>query len=735
MKLRLPIRLAVAALLVFLSRALFVPPALEDYDSVNFALALHEYDPLAHRPHPPGYPVYVALARLVHVAVPDPAATLGLLSALAQALCVFPAWVVFRRLDRPRAAAACVLLFTCPVVWFNGARPLSDSVGLLFVLLTQAVLLGAVADGHGLGRGSALAGLAAGARLQSLALTLPLWLLAAWRGRRLRAVALLSLGVLAWLIPMFALSGGAAPYLAAFHETMAMAIAIEPVHTRFSLNMAARAASLVLLGPWVAPPLGAAMLGLSLLGARHLWRTDRGGLALALLCFGPYLAAHALFQQVEAIRYTLPYVPLGCLLAAAGMAPLAAWTRRQAPRVGELALVVPLGLAGALVTVPGLSVLASVESPPEAAVNAALTLASDPLAHAGGRRGHLIAAHYTLERYLDGPLASIERLPGGTDDSAPRLLRYWLAGGRQDVLFLADTQRTDLSSIDPRAQRVLGRWRWPLGADRFMSGARPLGTKLVRIVAPAWVAGPGWLLSLEAGRPEQAAQAPERVAYLRALDEPTFLLIAGRPGDGAGDCSLHLELDGTGLESASCNEPFGVGRTLRRAAAPGYSELRIEPAPRADGSVPTVVLHGLDYSSRGNAGFVHGSGWHAPERDEGGRAFRWTSRHARSLVHVPEAGARLRVEGTVPLRYLGAGGLVRLVVDGQEVASLHADEPGFELTAHLPGGPSPFRDVEIEVERVFRPDDRQKNGDRRELGLRVYDFDVRAAPAPTRPAP
>lgn len=735
MKLRLWGRLTVAALLVFLSRALFVPPALEDYDSVNFALALHDYDPLAHRPHPPGYPVYVAIARLVHVAFPDPAMTLGLLSALAQALCVFPAWALFRRLDRPRAAAACVLLFTCPVVWFNGARPLSDSVGLLFVLATQALLLGAVADGHGLGRGSALAGLAAGARLQSLALTLPLWLLAACRGRLPRALALLSLGVLAWLIPMFFLSGGVAPYLAAFHETMAMAIAIEPVHTRFNLNMAARAASYVLIRPWVSPLLGAAVLGLSLLGARHLWRTDRRGLWLALLCFFPYLVAHALYQQVEAVRYTLPYVPLASLLAAAGLAPLAAWTRRRQHALSELTLTIPLGLVAAFVTVPGLGVLATVTSPPEAAVDAALRLAEGPQARDGGRPGYVLAAHYTMERYLDRSPTSTERLPSGIDDSTPRLLEYWLAGGRRDVLFLADSERTDLASIDPRARRVLGHWRWPLDVERFMPGARPLSTKLVRIVPPAWVAGPGWLLSLEASRPEQAARASERLAYLRPLGEPEFLLLAGEPETEAPDCVLHLELAGVGLEPVSCAGSFHVGRTLQPEPSERYARLSVHPRPRADGSLPAVLLRGIDYASSRNTGFVHGSGWHAPESDERGRAFRWTSRLARSLVHVPEAGARLRVEGTAPLRYVGAGGRVRLLVDGEEVARQQVHQPWFELAARLPGGPQRFREIGIDVERVFRPDERQKNGDRRELGLRVYDFDVRAAPALTHPAP
>jgi hypothetical protein len=718
-----------AALLVLASRAPFVPPALEDYDSVNFALALHQYDPVAHQPHPPGYPVFVALGRLVHAVVPGPAAALGLLGALAQALAVFPAFALFQRLDPPRAGAATLLLFTCPVVWFNGARPLSDSVGLLFTLASQALLLRAVA-GHGSpAAGSLAAGLAVGTRLQSLALTLPLWLLATARARSLRAPLLLAAGVLAWLVPMLVLAGGGTAFAAAFRETMGMAIGIEPLHTRFSLNMAVRAVRHVLLGPWVSIPLGVAALALAAVGAAWLARHQRRGLALALVAFGPYFAAHAAFQQVEAIRYTLPYVPLLCLLAAAGLAPLAAAARARGRGVAELALATPLAAVAAVVTLPGLAVLATVPSPPEAAVDRAIAIARER-ATDDGRPGVLLAAHYTMERYLDRVAEGFERLPAGTQDTTPRLLAYWRNGGDRELVFLADTQRTDLESIDPRSRRLLGRWRWPLDADRFMPGARPLGSELLRIVRPAWVAGPGWLISLEAGTPEQAALADERVAWLRGFAEPTFLLVAGQPGMGESGCALDLHLAGTALDPVPCDAAFFAGHTLAPAATAEFSELHARPRALDAGQAPGVILRGLDYAPRSRTGFVHGTGWHAPERDERGRPFRWTAGAARSLLHVPGTGARLRIDGAVPVAYVGTGGHVRLRVDGEEIASTTVDGPWFDIVAQLPARATPFREIVLETDRSFRPDDRQKNGDRRELGLRVYHFDLRTTGYP-----
>src|SRR5436190_23665400 len=60
------LRLLVALLgLAFLAphvRAL--PHTLEDMDSINFALGVEKFDVSAHRPHPPGYPVYIALGKI-----------------------------------------------------------------------------------------------------------------------------------------------------------------------------------------------------------------------------------------------------------------------------------------------------------------------------------------------------------------------------------------------------------------------------------------------------------------------------------------------------------------------------------------------------------------------------------------------------------------------------------------------------------------------------------------------
>ena len=57
---------AIAVLVLLAVRLPFLAPTLEDVDSVNFDLGVHSYNPAAHRPHPPGYPVYILLAKASH---------------------------------------------------------------------------------------------------------------------------------------------------------------------------------------------------------------------------------------------------------------------------------------------------------------------------------------------------------------------------------------------------------------------------------------------------------------------------------------------------------------------------------------------------------------------------------------------------------------------------------------------------------------------------------------------
>ena len=56
--------LAALALAFALAHLPYLVSTLEDIDSVNFALGVRDFDVANHRPHPPGYPLYIALGKL-----------------------------------------------------------------------------------------------------------------------------------------------------------------------------------------------------------------------------------------------------------------------------------------------------------------------------------------------------------------------------------------------------------------------------------------------------------------------------------------------------------------------------------------------------------------------------------------------------------------------------------------------------------------------------------------------
>lgn len=105
--------LALAALAVAARLGLLAQTPLE-VDAVLLIRAVEDFDPTAMRPHPPGYPGVVALARLLPT---DPALALRLVSALSAAPLVAFTWAIARRMGaNPTLAAA--LVAVNPVAWF-----------------------------------------------------------------------------------------------------------------------------------------------------------------------------------------------------------------------------------------------------------------------------------------------------------------------------------------------------------------------------------------------------------------------------------------------------------------------------------------------------------------------------------------------------------------------------------------------------------------------------------------
>ena len=213
------------AIVTLLSRWPYRARMLYNWDAVQFALALHEFDIAKHQPHPPGYLLYVGLGRLLNASLGDPTLAYVALAMLFSAGSTFVLYGLARRLyDRATAFVAASLLAVSPLFWFYG------SVGLTYAgdaFAASVVARFAYATLTGSGRhlywGALALGLTGGMRQSVLLLLLPLWLGCAVLGIRSRrrlatAGGILLASVLAWLLPMMWLTGGPTAFPAATRD-------------------------------------------------------------------------------------------------------------------------------------------------------------------------------------------------------------------------------------------------------------------------------------------------------------------------------------------------------------------------------------------------------------------------------------------------------------------------------------------------------------------------------------
>jgi len=208
------------AALTLLSRWPYRARMLYNWDAVQFALALREFDVAKHQPHPPGYLLYVALGRLLNIPLGDPnLAYVALAMVFSAATTVAVYWLARALYDRVTAAAAATLLAVSPLFWFYGSVGLTYAGEAFGASLVAAFAYGALRGDPRALYGCAVAlGLVGGIRQSVLVLLFPLCVACAFLGvrslrRLLIAAALMVVAVLSWFLPMVWLTGGLRPYL------------------------------------------------------------------------------------------------------------------------------------------------------------------------------------------------------------------------------------------------------------------------------------------------------------------------------------------------------------------------------------------------------------------------------------------------------------------------------------------------------------------------------------------
>ena len=720
----------IASLLLFLALHLaLLPRTLEDLDSINFALGVRHFDVAHHQPHPPGYPVYIALSKVSTASLRalgiDAAAPRGLAfwSAVG-ATGSLPALILFfTAIEKRRRIAiwAVVVTAAAPLFWFTGVRPLSDMAG--FAAGAWALALFVSPSRGKLVAGAFIAALGIGIRSQVAVLTMPLFLYAlvvpSGLTRRDRALAVLGLiaGILVWAVPLIVVSGGPAAYLTALGSQAGEDFSgVSMLWTQHSARQIAAALLDTFVWPWDWW-LGIGMCVLAAAGAlRVAWRSPRTIVVMAI-AFLPYAVFHLLFQETVTTRYALPLVPAVAYLAVASLE-----TRSR------------VALPAASIAIAGVSLLATLPANVIYAFDGApIFRAWDDMAITahGGERVDAVGMHASAKRAAEwaAPIlpARVLKAPHGREWLA--LVSFWRTAPDSIVWFAADPKRTDLALFDTRQRDLARAYRWGFIEPPFVGGARPDDIDWYRMRPPGWMLDEGWSLTPEtagvAFRDGKGPASAPVTAWIRARDSESTLVLGGRYITTGVSAPSAVQVEAAGRRIASFSAPAGFFAyevpvpTGTFSSTSPYVPLHVSARVERG----SVSLEQFDLQSPGVPMIAYEAGWNEPEYDPAsGVSWRWMSEQSVLWVRPIGRTVTLHISGESTQKYFARAPHVRILAGGREIAAFDPSDD-FDQTVKVPpdvlaaaGGRLTFASSDF-----FVPGG-PGGGDQRHLAVRIFSI-------------
>ena len=340
-----------------------------ELDEMLFRMGVEDFEPLDHRPHPPGYPLLVGLGKLLSPVTSDGFDALVLLAILAVAVSfmAFAAGVARMTGNRWTGLAASTLFHLSPAMMIHGPMPMSDPPALMFASLAlwassaNVPVRRRLAEGGSLGVGGsvdeaglvrrslgeggslgerglvrrslgeggraaltgAFAAASIGCRPQYALAILPFLVWVLVRDRRLdRATALVGAFTavcLAWITPLIVETGGLREMIDWQRAQAGYVAQNDAALARRGYSMPALVFRFV-AHPWgskitAAPVLALAGVGVAAALAGRMWAL----VPVAVLSGTHLLTTIAAYDPADGVRYALPGHFAGAAFAAVGL--------------------------------------------------------------------------------------------------------------------------------------------------------------------------------------------------------------------------------------------------------------------------------------------------------------------------------------------------------------------------------------------------------------------------------
>jgi hypothetical protein len=462
------------AFLCATSRPLAMARSLWGWDEVLFIEGVRAYDVMEHHPHPPGYPLFIALGKFARLFTGDELRALQAVNLVAGAL-LFPAMFLLARELRMRfetavtAGAICAFI---PTVWFYGGTAFSDVTSIVIIVAAAALLLRGRESRAAFLGAAFLLGCAAAVRPQNLLIGIAPLAVTLWRRRRdiTAALALIAAPIVVCYGFAAAATGGWARFAASCRWQSAYVARIDSFlnPNRASLESLFERFFIMQYG-W--NPLSIAITLLVLVSIISAIRRRDRNLLLNAMIFAPFaLVAWLMLDPFSVRRYSIGYLPMFAIFAADGIERIAGGRTRVAAIIAAALIIASIAW-----TTPALVRVMTTDSPPVAAIKAlrgrtddlfvAYAMAPYVAALAPDRSYVVVEDEYALPLSATNPLllADIDHTtPAGLVFSRPRDQLWQIALHRYFTVALEPVARSAMfgEGWSPAERKEHDEWRW-----------------------------------------------------------------------------------------------------------------------------------------------------------------------------------------------------------------------------------------------------------------------------------